>query len=234
MSTQDIPPTEPAKPAPKRKRKRNRSKPKAQAFMAPIPTFEPGMTDDQQGQPKGTALSPEFGKHKKAIFNGRWFWIGSLPTLLGIEGVTIAGLSFNRHIGTYENDINGKTEWTKWWGETIELNEEKVAKIIERLQHTVVRWRVQKAGTIQTEDGELEDFGTPAKPGRKAQLIRIPTDQQMEEGKRYSRTPQVYVQEEGDEAISKYVYCVPCTGYGDRGFSPPPSLWETGLTWPKD
>jgi hypothetical protein len=106
------------------------------------------------------------------------------------------------------------------------------------MAHTMVRWRggdgndsdVLAAGR---EEGQaLEDVGdAKGHKGRSAQLIRIPSDEDIEKGTKRNHPPRPYVMRAGDEPLMNHIYCVPCKGQGDRGMSPPPPLSETGLTW---
>ena len=52
------------------------------------------LIDATPKKPKGHALTPQFDEHDDAVFDGRFFWIGILPTLPGVGYLTVAGLAF--------------------------------------------------------------------------------------------------------------------------------------------
>jgi hypothetical protein len=250
MSDQEsTPPTEPTKPT----RKRNRGKPAIKrAVRAPAEKLAANHpqaampVDDQTGQPKPSGngnltLAPDLSKHRKAVFHGKWWWIGALPTLRNLEGATVAGLSFKRDIYKVTVGINGKTDRERLSGATHKLTRQKIELIAERVSHTMVRWRggsgnesdVLASGGVEGQT--LEDVGeAKGNKGRSAQLIRIPSDVDVKKGAEHNRPPRPYVMQAGDEPLMNYLYCVPCAGPNARGLELPAPLSETGLAWPKD
>lgn len=114
-------------------------------------------------------------------------------------------------------------------GTLVRLTVSQVARLVGELQRTVVRWRERK--------------------GRHAHgyLVRAETPEEIEAArKRYAlredqvamATAKIAVFTEGDEPVSKYIYCVKVTAPGltegavARPGGIPASAWDTGIDLP--
>jgi hypothetical protein len=185
---------------------------------------QPLITPPTGRKPKGHSLTPKWGDHGESIFDGRYYWIGILPSMEGLSSIAIGGLSFPLIEEIIGKTADGRTSRTPMIGALVNINKAKIEHVRECLSRLVVRWHQHKG---------VDREGNPI--SRRAEIIKIPKTADVDAMKAKGRALSPYYRRPTDEPAARYMFAVPCKNQdeGERGMNYPDCLETTDLKWPR-
>lgn len=213
--------------------------------MEDVPGTEPvltGTAPKRRGRPpkkkgvliQGSELAPRIDFDSKGVHKQYFYWIGVLPHC-PIQNVIVGAICFSKITAILVKDPTGTKRPQGAIGKVQNLDLWRFLRVKDRLARTVIR--IHEPGPSLEEMAQIEMAldGTTLNRG-KAELIKIPSDDYIEEMKRQGRPARKYTPDPRDEPIAKYLYAQLCEDQNNprRGSVYPGSLYETGLFWPED
>lgn len=185
----------------------------------------------------GAALVPDLDNRREAagVVSAYRYWVG-VTASCPVEHIDCAGINFPKVNENIVDDPkqSGKKVRVPVIGSIVELTEEKVREMRERLPFMVIRY---------TDDpGEEEQPGTgknvgksPHRYPRRGQNIRIPTSAEMEDSKKRGRPTHAYIPRDNDVPAARFMFAVLCTDQenGNRSDVYPDTIETAGLSWPE-
>ncbi len=163
-----------------------------------------------------------------AVEDSRWYWIG-VTADCPVGYVTAGGECFTKTEELLSKDPNGGTSRAPVAGSLVRMTREKLQRLAERLPRTVIRF-------IDGSDDPTERMDPKAtKRPPRAQVITIPSNEQVAADGAAGRATRAYRRHPGDKPAARYMYCLPCENqsnpYRGREYQ---TLDQTGLEWPED
>ena len=185
----------------------------------------------------GADLTPDLTARgrKDGVSKSYKYWVGvtlSCPR----ESIDLAGINFPKgnEILVPDPMRTSVKRRVPVIGAIVSLTEDKIKRMRDRLERTVIRFMDNKG--VQHEPGAGKNVGDPFERPRRGQVITIPTAEEVklrrEKGKptrEYQHNPST------DVPASRFLYAQLCVDQvnGSRGHYYPPPLEETGLDWPE-
>lgn len=184
----------------------------------------------------GASLLPNFAKSGRGAIQHRYkYWVGVTPNC-PVESIDCAGINFPKVNELIIPDPmkSGMSRRVPVIGAIVELSEDKIRLLRERLPRIVVR--------IIGDEGEKDEPGTGQNIGdahrrpRRGQLISIPTDEDIEFRRNNGKPTRAYVRHPNDVPAVHFMFIQLCADQqkGNRGEVYPETLETTGIEWPEE
>lgn len=222
----DVPPTEPTT---------TKNAPSGATATAP----QPSARASKKGAPKtryaGDSLVPKLDQNRVAVGRVYFYWLGVTPNC-PVDTIQITGVSFSKATENVHN-VNGKTKRFPVIGQIVQLREEDIRRLRERLPRTVIRFFEGKAGEAKVEEpGTGLNVGDAYQRKCRGQLITIPREVDIQEMRKQNRAPHLYEQKPNDQPAARYMFAQLCEDQerGNVGVTYPETLEVTGLVWPDE
>lgn len=176
----------------------------------------------------GAALSTPLVTN--AIEDARWYWIG-VTADCPVGFITVGGECFTKIEEIVAKDPNGGTSRSPVPGSLVKLTRDKLVRMAERIPRTVIRFL---DGSDDATENHLAVPGQTKRPPR-AQVITIPSPEQVEADRASGRATRTYRRHPGDRPAAQFLYCHPVERQDRpmRGHEYQ-TLDQTGLEWPED
>lgn len=184
----------------------------------------------------GRELLPNFAASGNGAVQNRYkFWIGVTPNC-PVDSIDCAGINFPKinEILMPDPMRTGLTRRVPVIGAIVELSEEKIRLLRERLPQIVMR--ITSDTGEKDEDGTGQNIGDVHRRPARGQLITIPTKEEIETRQKNGKPSRAYVRQPNDFPAVHYMFMALCADQqkGNRGEVYPDTLETTGIEWPDE
>lgn len=161
------------------------------------------------------------------VEESRWYWIG-VSAACPVGFITLSGECFAKMEELVSRNTSGDTVRTPVVGSLVKLTKSKLANMAKRIPCTVIRF-------LDGSDDATEAMDPNKTKRQRAQVITIPSPEQVEADRQAGRATRLYRQHPGDRPAAQFLYCIPVENQDDpyRGRTYQ-TLDQTGLEWPED
>lgn len=221
-------------PATKPSRNPDIGKPANAQALKPARPFGEGVAPTSKTKIAGADLVPPADVRRPGIERRYKYWVGVTPSC-PVEHIDCAGINFpKRNEELLSERGSSEKKRNEVIGSIVELNEEKIIRLRERLPRLVVRF-LNDPGEKE-EPGTGQNLGDLYRQPRKGVIVKIPRAEDVAANKAKGWPTHEYVAQANDEPAARYMFAVLCDDQqrGRRGTTYPETLETTGLEWPDE